>query len=56
MTLEEFYKEYHERTATISRDDEIILAKMAYERYNAMSKEQLIEIVMGKEWYLTSKM
>lgn len=56
MTLEEFYQEYHERTATISRDDEIILARMAYERYNAMSKEQLIEIVMGKEWYLTSKM
>lgn len=56
MTLEEFYQEYCERTATISRDDEIILARMAYERYNAMSKEQLIEIVMGKEWYLTSKM
>ena len=49
-------KEYHEGGVSISRDEEIILARMAYEKYNSMSKEQLIKVIMGEEWYLTSKM
>ena len=49
-------KEYHTEAFSISRDEIFELARKDYERLNAMSKEQLIEIIMGKERYLNSKM
>ena len=49
-------KEYHTEVYSISRDEVLELARRDYERLNAMSKEQLIEIIMGKERYLNSKM
>ena len=49
-------KGYHTEVFSISRDEMFELARKDYERLNAMSKEQLIEIIMGKERYLNSKM